>query len=475
MTSRTADSTRTGAASASAASLWPLQLAAFLATFVFSLGNITSPQLRSALHADSAQLALIVSAYAAAFAAAIVLCGRIGDRVGRKRMFIWGMIAFVISSLCVAASLNVPMAIGARALQGFAAAMMMPQILSIIQTHTTGTARLRAVSAFGAFSGVGTVFGQVAGGGLISLGGPVWGWRLAFTVFAAACAVCALAAARLPADTGEPGLRLDITGAVLLAALLGSLVTGLALGPSQRWGVTPLALLSCAVLALIALALQQWRAEVRGRQPLLPPHVLRGPAIASGMVMAFTFFAGFGAFLYNFALLTQGAHHDAPWLSGLSLAPFALAFVVVSALSHRISATLGGAHTLLLGAVVQAIALAAIGALSLADPPRWEAWFQLPAVVLGAGQALQFAPLVATVMSGVPGRIAGLTGGLISTMQQTGIAVGVAVLGSIFQAFAGAGSTPSADHAFAVVCFIQIGLSAAFAAAALVLARRSRA
>lgn len=451
-----------------APSLWPLQLAAFLATFVFSLGNITSPQIRAALGAGPAQLALIVGAYAAAFAAAIVLCGRIGDRFGRKRLFILGMLGLLVTSLLVAGAANVPMAIAARALQGFAAAVMMPQILSIIQLSAVGQARVRAVSAFGAFSGVGTVGGQVIGGALTSLGGPVWGWRLAFAVFAAACGVCAWAALRLPADAGEPGLRLDFAGAALLALALGGLLTGLAIGPSTGWGAAALIPLSAAVAALVALIVQQRRAEARSAQPLLPPRVLRSPTIAAGMIMAAVFFAGFGAFLYNFALLTQSAHGDPAWLSGLTLAPFATAFVIVSALSHRISARLGGPRALLLGALVQALGLAGVGALSLVAPGHWELWFQLPGVVLGAGQALQFAPLVATVMAEVPGRIAGLTGGLVSTMQQTGIAVGVAVLGSAFQ---GLSARLGADHAFGVVSLVQLALAAAFGLAALRLRR----
>jgi predicted MFS family arabinose efflux permease len=457
--------------------LWPLHFAAFLATFVFALANVAAPDIRTTLDADSVQLSLIVSAFAASFAAAIVVCGRLGDRFGRRRMFIGGMIALVITSVMVALSWNGASAVIVRTMQGVSAAAMMPQILALIQSNTTGSARARAISTFAAFSGVGTVAGQVLGGGIISLGGTELGWRSAFIVFALAAAVAAWAGRSLPMHAGEPGLRIDVAGALLLGVTIACFVTGLSLGPYEGWSVRSLSLLGLAVVFAVGFLVHQRYREIMSVSqpnspvPLLGPTVLKNPAIFVGMIMAFAYFGGYGAFLYNFAQLTQIRLGQPAWESGVALAPFCLIFLLVSLVCHRITARIGGPATLLIGAGAQAIGLAGITMVTLAPLEAWELWVQVPMVPLAVGQALQFSPLVATVMAAVPGRLAGMTGGLISTMQQAGIAAGVAGLGAFYSLLATA-SDPI--ESFGVLSSAQIGLSFVFAVCALVLVRVNR-
>ncbi|GAA3840324.1 MFS transporter [Brevibacterium casei] len=155
--------------------LWPLYVGAFLATFMFSVSNIAIPAVKTALGAGDSASALVVGLFSAAFASGLILCGRIGDRFGRRRLFTLGTAALVVISVAVGLAPGPAELLIARTVQGFAAAVMMPQILASIQHALNGTERLKAISLFGAFSGVGTVGGQVIGGGLISAFGDQWG------------------------------------------------------------------------------------------------------------------------------------------------------------------------------------------------------------------------------------------------------------------------------------------------------------
>jgi MFS family permease len=452
--------------------LWPLHLAALLSTFVFSLGSMTAPQMKESLGADDGQSALMVGIFAAAFASGIIFCGRLGDKFGRRRLFIIGMMGLAVCSVGVACAWSPGAAIAARVAQGFAAAAMMPQILSIIQSAVSGTDRIRAVGVYTAAAGVGTVAGQVIGGFLVSAGGPDLGWRLAFAVFAVLCVLAGLNAFRLPADGGKTATA-DRPGRGLAAAdrarqpdhraLAGTQggVADLVRGPvgRSRWRPSP------------GWSFNRGATARRGGQPLLPPDVLRARPLATGGVMAMVFFGGYGAWTFNYAVLTQSGRGEPAWLSGTVLVPFCVAFLLASLQYHRITARLGGPGTMLVGALLQGIGLVGVGLVSVVSDAGWEWWFQVPAVVLGVGQALQFGPLVSTVMAEVPERVGGLTGGLISTMQQTGIAAGVATIGAAYTWFQ---SLVTPTQAFGIVSVGQVALVAAFAVGAVVLRRAAK-
>jgi MFS family permease len=263
-----------------------------------------------------------------------------------------------------------------------------------------------------------------------------------------------------------------VPGAILLGIGMVALVIGLALGPVIGWLPLPAVLLAACAAALTTFALWQNRTEAAGRDPLIPPQVVGIPAAWIGMLMALVFFAGFGTFLYNFALTSQTGHGDSAAIFGLTFGLFAAAFLVVSLLVPRVVGRLGGTGTMVHGTVVQAISLLGVAWASAAAPaPEWNLWFQLPGVVLGAAQALQFGPLVGTVVGAVPDRGAGLSGGLISTMQQAGIAVGVALLGALFHSFA---SAFGYDIGCSLAYLIQALLSVAFGSGAWHLLRAAR-
>ena len=451
--------------------LWPLHLGAFLATFMFSVSNVAIPAVKADIGASDATSALVVGLFSAAFASGLILCGRIGDRLGRRRLFMIGTGALVITSIAVGLSPDPLFLLGARTAQGLAAAVMMPQILASFQHSLSGAARLKAISIFGAFSGVGTVGGQVLGGGLISLFGDTWGWRAAFLSCAVAAAAAYAGSLRLTESRSTDPAPLDVPGAILLDLGMMCLVIGLALGPVTGWLPVPVILLTVSALGFAAFALWQSRADATGRFPLIPPDVVAVPAAWVGMLMAFVFFAGFGTFLFNFSLVSQTGHSDPAYVSGLTLAVFCIAFLVASLYVHRLVASFTGPGTMLLGTGLQIAGLLGIAWVSSSAGAGWHLWFQAPALILGAGQAMQFGPLVGTIVGAVPDRVAGLSGGLIATMQQAGIAVGVALLGALFHSFT---AVFGFDRAFGLACLVQILLSIVFGAGAWYLRHAAR-
>ncbi|UVI36978.1 MFS transporter [Brevibacterium spongiae] len=451
--------------------LWPLHLGALLATFMFSVANVAVPAVKAGIGADDSTSALVVGLFSAAFASGLIHCGRIGDRFGRRRLFALGTGLLVITSLAVGLSPESGTLLVTRTAQGLAAALMMPQILASFQHSLTGAARLKAISLFGAFSGLGTVGGQVLGGGLISAFGQTWGWRAAFLSCGVAAAAAFLGSLRLTESRSSEAQSLDVPGATLLGVSMICLVIGLALGPVTGWLPLPAVLLLVSALGFAAFAVWQNTAEATGRHPLIPPQVVSVTAAWVGMAMAFIFFAGFGSFLFDFSLVSQIGHVDPAYVSGLTLTVFAAAFLIVSLYVPRIVARLSGPGTMLLGTGLQISGLLGIAWVSVSTGTDWHLWFQVPGLILGAGQALQFGPLVGTVVNAVPDRLAGLSGGLIATMQQAGIAVGVALLGALFHTFTDAFGF---DVAFSLTCLTQILLSIIFGAGAWHLHRTPR-
>lgn len=457
-----------------ATTMWPLYLGSFFSTSLMALSNTVAPAAQAALGATDSELGLAIGALGAAFASGLVFAGRLGDRVGRRMLFRTGIAALGIACVLVALAPSVPVLVAARFALGAAAAVMLPQVLATIQHTLDGTARARAIGWYGASSGFGTIGGLAIGGALVDVLGPTVGWRAAFLAFAVFALLGWFGARRIPETrSSTPGL-LDHTGTVLLAVGLFALVAGLSLGPGRSWSGGVLGVLGVAATAFAALGVHQWRLERRGGHPVLPPSVLRLPAMRIGLAMAAIFFVGFGAFMFDFALITQRGHGLSVLESGAALLACCAMFVVGMRLTPRVVGRFGGPRVLAVAAVAQAVLLAVMAAISFVGPEgrwSWELWFQLPGFVYGAVLALQFGPLIGVVMDAVPKEIAGLTGGLFSTMQQASVAIGVATLGGLLTTIA---ATSGFDTAFGVVSVVNIAGALAFGAAAVALRRRTR-
>jgi MFS family permease len=427
----------------------------FLPMVDFFIVNVALPTIDRDLHASAPLLELVVSAYATAYALLLVVGGRLGDAFGRRRLFLAGMAAFTLTSLACGLAPSAPFLVGARVAQGASAALMVPQVLATIQAATSGERRARALGRYGAAGGLAAVVGQLVGGLLVSANLDGTGWRPIFLVnVPIGIAGLILAYRHVPDTRAERAARVDHHGTMLLGITVLALLIPLTEGESLHWPAWTIALLVIAPLALAAFVAVEVRIERSGRTPLVPPSLLRHKSMRSGLLLALPFFAGFGAFMFCYALLVQQGLHDSAVAAGAGLAPMAVTFLAASLSTSRLLRRYG-TRVLTAGAVLQGIGLIGLAAAVLATWPGVSLYWLAPGMaVAGLGQGLVMSPLFGTVLSEVPTSSAGAASGVLTTTQQTALALGVATLGSLFIALAGNGV--GMRDGFVTVVAIQI-------------------
>jgi len=212
------------------------------------------------------------------------------------------------------------------------------------------------------------------------------------------------------------------------------------------------------------------RSEQRGEVPLLPPSLLRLPSMSRGLAMVFAFSIGFGAFMFVFALTLQNGLHADALHSGLAILPMALLFFAGSLVAPRVLTRFGRA-AMSTGAVIQLAGLASLVAVLVANWPHVSLWaLAVPLALVGAGQSMLFAGLFRSVLADVPAHLGGIGSGVLITLQQSGLALGVATLGTLYLTMA----PHNVAHAFAGVVYVQMGIAALLAVSAAALPRFAR-
>lgn len=443
----------------------------------FAAAGIAVPDIGASLQATAAEQSLVVAIYALGFAVPLVLGGRLGDLFGRRPLFLLGMAGFTLFSLLAAFAPTIDVLIAARALTGISAAAMVPQVLATITASTQGRERARAVAWFGATAGGATAVGQVLGGLLLSI--PLFGagWRTVFAASVAMGALSFLAALRWVPSTSAPGDRsLDLTGTTLLGAALLSLLVPLSQGSGLGWPVWCWALLIAAPVLFAAFWGWQHRVHRSERAPLVPPPLFRLRSYRVGILMALMLQSAYGAFTFIYALTAQAGLGWTPLHTALVLLPFALCFFGVSVWSGRLATTFGFRRLLIFGGIIQAILLAITAVPILLQGEELNSWtFAALLVGVGVGQALMFGPLVGAMVADVPPTIAGAASGVLQTVQQASMGLGVAVSGGLLSAAVGS-ATPTVagtyTNALAIGMIVQAAFAIAFAICALVLPRR---
>ena len=431
----------------------------------FFIVNVALPTIDTDLRASQPLLELVVSGYATAYALLLVLGGRLGDSLGRKRLFLAGMAAFTATSLACGLAPTATFLVIARVAQGASAAMMVPQVLATIQAATTGEQRTRALGRYGAAGGLAAVLGQVLGGLLVSANINGLGWRPIFLVNVPIGLAGLVLAKRFVPDTrhGAPA-PIDGPGTVLLGITLLAVLVPLTEGRSLGWPAWAIALLFVAPVAGTMFGAFERKAERSGRSPLVPPSLLRHPSMRRGLLLALPFFAGFAAFMFSYALLVQTGLHVSALTAGLGLVPMAVTFLVASLNTSRLLARFG-AKVLCAGGLLQAAGLVILGITVYVGWPHLSVIDLAPGLaVAGFGQGLVMSPLFGIVLSEVPAAVAGAGSGVLTTTQQSALALGVATLGSLFLALAGDGT--GIRSAFIVVLAVQVVVAAAVAAGA---------
>ena len=395
--------------------------------------NVALPSIRRDLHASATQLEWVVSGYMLAFAATLIIAGNLGDKFGRKRLFLSGAALFGLASLAAGLSGSGAELITARVVQGAAAAAMAPQVLATFRVIFGRAERGKAFGIYGAMLGFASAIGLVLGGLLTGANLFGWEWRSVFYVNVPVAVAALIAGARLVPETKDPGARRPfVAGAFLLAGSLVAIVYPLLEGRQLGWPAWVWPLMAAGVAGLVTLGLIEARKPDRKTARLLQTGLFRVPAFAAGMGVQLAFFAGMQGFFIAFALWLQAGEHFSPLKAGLT----AVAFSVGSFIAAPVAVPLAqkaGRRILAGGAVLM---VAGIGGVALAAPHvgvNGSPWPIVPGlVVAGAGLALLVIPLVNVVLAAVPAEVAGGASGLFSTAQQLGGALGVALLGSVF-------------------------------------------
>lgn len=436
------DATSPSSPSTQVASRWPAfavcAAVAVLTILDLAKVNVTLGPIEHTLGAASSDVQLIVAGYVLAFGILLVPSGRLGDLWNRKRLFLIGLVAFGLASLVCALSVTTEMLIGGRILQGFAAGILMPQVLGLIQQLFTGQERGRAFGLFGAIVGLGTAFGPTIGGLLIGLLGEEAGWRWTFAMnVPLAIIVLPLAWRLLPSKQEVArGQTLDLFGVALLglAVLTTMLPFVLTSGrdtdnPARWWLIAP------AVALFVGFILWERRYLRLGKTPVVDFALFRTPSYRYGVLITTLFFAAMPVgFLLVTLFLQQGLGHPAVLVGAVSV-PYALTSAVVAAVSGKWTFH-HGATLVAVGVALFAVGYAVVLVVTqLAEPQLSPYLVSASLVISGAGAGLVMGANQMRMLLHVPVEQAGIAGSFAQVGQRLGNAMGLAIGSSVF--FAG--------------------------------------
>lgn len=428
---------------------------AFLPIADFFIVNVALPTIQASLQATPAALELVVSVYGVAYAAMLVLGGRLGDRFGRHRLFLVGLCGFIMASLACGLAPTIGSLIGARLIQGMTAAMLVPQVLATFQATLPGERKTRAIALYGATSGIAAIVGQLAGGLLVNANLFGTSWRPIFLINIP-LGILVFIASRfvVPANRSPHPAGIDLPGTVLFAATLTALLVPLTEGHSLGWPIWTRAMLAAAVVLAVLTVIVERAAEARGELPLLPPSLLSLPSMSRGLAMITLFSLGFGAFMFVFALTVQNGLGATAFQSSLAILPMAIMFFIGSMASPRIIHRFGRG-ALAAGGILQALGLLLLICIVVAAWPHVSlVELALPLMLIGAGQSMLFSGLFRAVLADVPAHLAGVGSGVLITLQQSGLALGVATLGTLYLVLEPTGIS----RAFGTVIGVQFGI-----------------
>jgi MFS family permease len=428
---------------------------------------VAAPSLRADLRPSGAELQLIVGMYTLAFGAFVVTGARLGDVVGHRRVFLLGVTTFTLASLAAGLAPTASVLIAAVALQGVAAALMTPQVLSIIQLQYTGERRARAIAAYSMVLAAGVTAGLVLGGLLVTAHLLAGAWRSALLLNAPVGGAVLISARRhLPDAAGDDRLRLDWAGAAVLAIALVALIVPLTFGRDGGWPTWVWPSLAACALFLAGFARLERRIAARGGDPLFDLGVLKLPGVAIGIIGVALMMACYAGFLVSLTLHLQDGLGFSPLEAGLIFAPYAIGFAVASLTWTHVGATV---HDRLPVAGPLAMAAALVSAGLIALNGRWPVALLTPLLLVGgAAHACAFSPLAARLTTVVRPDQAAALSGLVLTASLIGQVLGVAGFVGVYLSAASEGSA----HAFALTT-IALGVSLLAVAAAALLSRQA--
>ena len=436
----------------------------FMTLLDVSIVSVALPSLQSDLGASPATVQWVVSGYALSFGIALVPAGRLGDAYGRRRLFLVGLVAFVLCSAAAGAAPTAELLIAARLAQGVAAGCLAPQNSALIQQLFRGAERGRAFGFFGATVGISTAVGPVVGGLLLALASGPGGWRWIFYVNVPIGVVAFVLAVRLlPRRRSGAHGRIDVPGVVLLGtgalALLFPLVQAESGGLARFWWCFPI-----GVVLLAAFVAWERRVVAAGKEPVFDPRlVTRTRGYAPGVALGTVYFIGFSGIWLTFALFFQTGLGWTPLESGLAVTPFAVGSASAAVVAGRLVERYGRALTVF-GLTGVTLGLAATAIVIAVAPAGALPWAIIPTLLLGGiGGGFVISPNVTLTLRDVPVEMAGSAGGALQTFQRFGGAIGTAALPGLFYLVLGATDQEYPLAAAAALAVAVVGALAALA------------
>lgn len=419
---------------------WIVVLAAcagqFLVVLDISVVNVALPSMRTALGLDAAGLQWVVNAYTVTFAGFMLLGGRAADIFGRKRMFLLGLALFTAASLLGGLAQQPWQLLAARVLQGTGAAVLAPATLTILSTSfPQGSARTRAVATWSAVGAGGGAAGGLVGGVLTD----VLSWRWVLLINVPVGAVVLLAAALWVREVRDPSAlrRLDLPGALLVTAGLGTLAWGVVQTESAGWTAAVSLVPLAAGLVLLAVFVA---VEARTAAALVPLRLFRSRAVSAANAAIFVLGGAMFCMWYFVSLYMQNVLHYTPLQAGLGFVPQSLSIVVGSKAAPYLMARTSARAVTLAGVVT-----AALGCLWQSGMHADGGFLQTvtgPGILMALGAGMAGTPLASVAVGKAPHGEAGLVSGLVNTSRTMGGSLGLAALSTVATARIGGGSSP---------------------------------
>ena len=398
-----------------------------------SITNVALDSITHSLHATATELELIVALYGVAFAVCLALGSKLGDNLGRRRLFMWGVASFGLASLLCGMAGNIEQLLAARIVQGAGAALIMPQILATLHVTLKGTAHAKAISLFGGIGGIAFIVGQMGGGWLVSADIAGLGWRNAFFINVPVCmVVLALSRRYVPETRRDTRSRIDWTGTGLLAIILCCLLFPMALGPQWHWSWPLKAMLLAIIPLAYLMVLNARKKEREDAHPLIPPRLLQLHSIRFGVLIAMLFFSVWSGFMFCMALTMQTGLGMAPWQSGNSFIALGVTYFISAWFAPRLIARYSTSTILLTGLAIQIMGLLALIATFRLWGMTNTALTLAPATgLIGYGQALIVNSFYRIGMRDIQPDDAGAASAILSTLQQAALGLGPAIFGAI--------------------------------------------
>ena len=420
-----------------------------------TIANLAGPSIRADLGGSETTLQWVLTAYTAAFAIGLITSGRLGDLLGRRRLFLLGMAGFALASLACGLAPGVGFLITARVLQGLFGSVMIPQGFALVKVVFPPQQLRKALIPFGPVMGLATVAGPILAGWLLHL--DLFGsqWRSIFLINVPIGVLAwTLGWCFLPHRTGEDAnARLDLGGVGLLTLASALLIIPLVQGRELGWPLLTYLSMAGSIIALALFVVS----ERRSRHPVITPSLFGKRSFVVGLAIVGAFFASLSGFQLAFNLLLQLGLHWTPLHTSLTLIPWALGSAVAVGLAGAVLTQKLGRATLQLGLGIAVIGLLALWWTIVDRGEGLTSWTLAPSLLLiGFGTGLVFVPIFDFILGDASTDEIGTGSGMLNAVQQFSGAIGVAALGTVFFARASRGATAAFDSAGELV----IGLAA---------------